>query len=70
MSRTEVIEAVNSMNREDRAFFTAYLKAKDITEDPAYAEESSRRLASMQGGDHIDSVSLREIHNSLEKKGI
>jgi len=70
MSRTEVIEAVNAMDREDRVFFAAYLKAKDLSEKSDYAEESSRRLASMKNGDCIDSVSLREIHTSLEQKGI
>jgi hypothetical protein len=70
MSRTEVIEAVNGMDREDRAFFAAYLKAKDLSEDAEYGEESSRRLASMQTGDRLDSGSLREIHESLEKKRI
>jgi hypothetical protein len=70
MSRAEVIEAVNEMDREDRAFFAAYLKAKDLSEDSGYAVESSRRLASMQAGNRLDSGSLREIHESLEKKGI
>ncbi len=58
------------MGREDRAFFAAYLKAKDLSENVDYAEESSRRLAAMQRGDRIDSVSLRDIHDSLEQKGI
>jgi len=70
MSRTEVIEAVNAMDREDRAFFEAYIKAKNLSERSDYAEESSRRLVSMKNGDFIDSVSLKEIHTSLEKKGI
>ncbi|MFP4166983.1 MAG: hypothetical protein ACLFUF_07455 [Opitutales bacterium] len=70
MSRAEVIEAVNSMGREDRAFFAAYLKAKDLSEGADYKEESSRRLLAMKSGDSIDSASLREIHNSLEEKGI
>lgn len=70
MSRAEVIEVVNAMGREDRAFFSAYLKAKDLSEDLDYREESSRRLAKMQGGDRIASDALREIHDSLEKKGI
>ena len=69
MSRVEVIEAVNSMGREDRAFFAAYLKAKEISEDIDYKKESSRRLSTMKAGDSIDSASLREIHDSLEKKG-
>lgn len=68
MSRTEVIDAVNGMDREDRAFFAAYLKAKDLSEDSNFAEESSRRLASMKAGDRIDSGSLKEIHDSLEKR--
>ena len=70
MSRAEVIEAVNAMDQKDRAFLAAYLKAKDLSEDPDHAEDSSRRLAAMQCGDRIDSASLREIHDSLEKKGI
>ena len=70
MSRTEVIEAVNSMGREDRAFFAAYLKAKDLSESVEHQEESSRKLSAMRAGDGMDSESLKEIHNSLEKKGI
>lgn len=70
MSRADVIEAVNSMDREDRAFFVAYLKAKDLSESVEYQKESSRRLSAMRSGDSIDSASLKEIHNSLEKKGI
>jgi len=70
MSRVEVIEAVNSMGREDRAFFAAYLKAKEISEDANYKEESSRRLSAMKGGDSIDSASLGAIHDALEKQGI
>lgn len=69
MSRAEVIEAVNSMGPEDRAFFAAYLKAKDLSESINYKEESSRKLSAMIGGDAIHSASLKEIHNSLEKKG-
>jgi len=38
MSRGEVMEADNSMGREDRAFFAAYLKAKEISEDLDYKE--------------------------------
>ena len=70
MSRIEVIEAVNSMGREDRAFFAAYLKAKDLSEDSEYQKESSLRLLDMKSGDSIDSASLRELHDSLESKGI
>ena len=70
MSRTEVIEVVNAMGREDRAFLAAYLKAKELSEDPDYAEKSSRTLASMRSGDRINSNAIREIHDSLEKKGI
>jgi hypothetical protein len=70
MSRVEVIEAVNSMGREDRAFFAAYLKAKDLSEDIDYQKESSRRLSAMKSGDSIDSASLKELHDSLESKGI
>lgn len=70
MSRVEVIEAVNSMGREDRAFFAAYLKAVDLSEDVDFKKESTRRLSAMKSGDSIDSASLREIHDSLEKKGI
>ena len=70
MSRVEVIEAVNSMGREDRAFFAAYLKAKDISENVDYQKESSRRLSAMKSGDSINSASLRELHDSLESKGI
>jgi len=70
MSLTEVIEAVNSMGRKDRAFFAAYLKAKDLSESVKYKEESSRSLSAMRAGDAIDSASLKEIHNSLEEKGI
>ena len=58
------------MGREDRAFFAAYLKAKELSEDFDYADESSRRLASMESGDRLDSNAIREIHDSLEKKGI
>ena len=70
MSRTEVIEAVNAMGREDRVFFAAYLKAKELSEDSDYADKSSRRLASMQSGDRLNSNAIREVHDSLEKKGI
>jgi hypothetical protein len=70
MSRLEVIEAVNAMDQKDRAFFAAYLKAKDLSEDPDHAEDSSLRLAAMQRGDRIDSTSLKEIHDSHAKKGI
>ena len=70
MSRIEVIEVVDAMGQEDRAFFAAYLKAKELSEDSGYVEESSRRLASMESGDQLDSEAIREIHDSLEKKGI
>ena len=70
MSRTEVIEVVNAMGREDRAFLSAYLKAKELSEDPDYAKKSSRTLASMRSGDRINSNAIREINDSLDKKGI
>ena len=70
MSRAEVIEVVNAMDPEDRAFFAAYLKAKELSEDTDYADESSRRLASMENGNRLDSSAVRDIHDALEKKGI
>ena len=70
MSRTEVIEVVNAMDQEDRTFFAAYLKAKELSENLDYADESSRGLASMESGDRLDSNAIRDIHDSLEKKGI
>lgn len=70
MSRAEVIEAVNAMDQKDRTFFAAYLKAKELSENPDHVEDSCRRLAAMQRGDRIDSASLREIHGSLVKMEI
>lgn len=70
MSRAEVIEAVNAMDSKDRTFVAAYLKAKELSESVDHADHSSNRLSAMQDGNRIDSSSLREIHDSLEKQGI
>ena len=70
MTRAEVIEVVNAMDREDRAFLAAYLKAKELSEDTDFAVENSRRLASMESGNRINSSALKDIHDTLVKKGI
>ena len=70
MSRLDVIDALHAMDAKDRAIISAYLRVMDLSEDPEFAQESSRRLAAMRRGERIDSSSLREIHRSLEEKGI
>jgi|AntRauMFilla1563_2_1112583.scaffolds.fasta_scaffold66741_3 hypothetical protein len=70
MSRSEVIEVVNAMGKEDRAFFAAYLKARELSEDLTYSEECARRLTAMEGGDCLNSSAIRDIHDSLAEKGV
>jgi fructose-1-phosphate kinase PfkB-like protein len=70
MSRSEVIQVVNALGKEDRAFFATYLKAKELSEDFTYAEESSRRLTAMESGDRLNSSAIRDIHDSLAEKGM
>ena len=70
MSRADLMETVDSMGREDRAFLAAYLRAKDISEERGCAEQASHILSQMKNGDCLDSASLRQIHASLESKGL
>lgn len=70
MSRAEVIQAVDALGKEDRAFLSAYLKAKDLSEDPSFAEASAQTLAVMRNGDGLRSSEIRELHRSLESKGL
>ena len=66
MSTAEVIEAVE----EDRAYLSAYLKAKQLSESPPFVEECIKRLKEMQSSRRLDASSIRELHNSLEDKGL
>ncbi|MEM0967661.1 MAG: hypothetical protein AAGJ81_16050 [Verrucomicrobiota bacterium] len=70
MSRTEVIEAVDSLSREDREYVEAYLRARNLSEDEQFQLENGKRLQEMKAGRGFKSEETRQLHQTLKDKGL
>jgi len=70
MSRTEAIEAVDSLSREDREYVEAYLRARNLSEDEQFRLDNSQRLKEMKTGRGFRSEEIQQLHQTLKAKGL
>ena len=70
MEKSQVRETVDSMRLEDRAYLEAYLKVKNLVDTESFKKESADRLKAMKAGDAISSQALKDLNQTLSKKGL
>ena len=67
MSFTDLLEAVDRLNDEDRAALARRLRARELAHDPARTAEMSGRLDRMLAGDGI--VTEEEFRARVQARG-
>lgn len=68
MTKLQVKETVDSLEKEDRAFLEAYLKTKNLVDNAEFRDACGNRLEKMKAGEAISSSDLKELNRTLSAK--
>jgi hypothetical protein len=63
-------QTVDGLSEAERAYLAAYLRVQTLIESAAARAEWSRRMKDMDQGRRLDSQSVKELHQTLESKGL
>ena len=66
MSITEIKKSIDAMSREDRIQIQAYLKMKELAEDPGFREKVLRRKREMGTGSSLRSEVVEKAEAVLK----
>lgn len=70
VSTTELKRTVDSLSESERVYAAAYLKALSLTRSEAYRTDISQRMKDMDAGRSLDAAAIKELHRTLDSKGL
>ena len=70
MQLAELKSAVDALPDGDRLALEAYLKMKNLIASESYRMEMVRRLRETESGGALSSTDVRDIHETLARRGL
>ena len=70
MTVEELKRTVDEMSAEEKTYVAAYLKAQEIAASDEVKADLTRRMKDMDAGQKLSADEIRDLHRSLDSKGM